>query len=322
MDKGIILIALPRERISAGILERLQRAGAGREIRISSNKNEVEQILDTIEIAVGDVPFSLVSRMTRLKWIQLWSAGADQLQRYPELKDAPFILTSTSGIHGQQISEHLFGMLFAWNRRFPAAFAAQSRHEWLKIPGGQLFASAGKTMLILGYGAAGQTVARGALAFNMKVIGLRRRPSLSAGAGVRIEAAGKLNELLPLADMVVNILPLTQDTFHLFGKTQFSLMKQTALYANMGRGAVTDEQALIEALRSKTIAGALLDVTEKEPLPPDAPLWELDNVILTGHYAGLHPGYDALAFDVTFDNLDRYVRGDTLTHRIDKTAGC
>ncbi|MDR2185840.1 MAG: D-2-hydroxyacid dehydrogenase [Treponema sp.] len=321
MDKRTILIALPRERISAGILEGLQKAGAGREIVITSNKKEVEQTLDTIEIAVGDVPFSLVPRMPRLKWIQLWSAGADQLQRYPELKDAPFILTSTSGIHGQQISEHLFGMLFAWNRRFPAVFAAQSRHEWLKIPNEELSASAGKTMLILGYGAIGQTVCRGALAFNMKVIGLRRRPSPSTETGVRIESAGKLNEFLPLADIVVNILPLTQETFHLFGKTQFSLMKKTALYANIGRGAVTDEQALIEALRSKTIAGALLDVTEKEPLPPDAPLWELDNVILTGHYAGLHPGYDDLAFGVTFDNLDRYVRGDTLKHIINKTAG-
>jgi phosphoglycerate dehydrogenase-like enzyme len=321
MNKGIILIALPKERISAEILEKLQKAGAGREIVITSNKKEVEQVLDTIEIAAGDVPFSLVSRMPRLKWIQLWSAGADQLQRYPELKDAPFILTGTSGIHGQQISEHLFGMLFAWNRRFPAAFAAQSRHEWLRMPNEALFASAGKTMLILGYGAIGQTIARGALAFDMKVIGLRRRPSLSTGTGIRLESADKLNELLPLADIVVNILPLTQDTFHLFGKTQFSLMKKTALYANMGRGAVTDEQALIEALGSKTIAGALLDVTEKEPLPPDAPLWELDNVILTGHYAGLHPGYDALAFDVTLDNLDRYVRDSALKNIINKTAG-
>jgi phosphoglycerate dehydrogenase-like enzyme len=321
MDTGILLIALPKERISAEIRERLQKAGAGRELVITSNKKEVEQVLDVVEIAAGDVPFSLVSRMPRLKWLQLWSAGADQLQRYPELKDAPFILTSTSGIHGQQISEHLFGMLFAWNRRFPAAFAARSRHEWLKVPNEALSVAAGKTMLILGYGAIGQTVARGALAFDMRVIGLRRRPALSAGAGVRLESADKLDELLPLADVVVNILPLTQDTFHLFGKTQFSLMKQTALYANMGRGAVTDEQALVEALRSKTIAGALLDVTEQEPLPPDAPLWELDNVILTGHYAGLHPGYDALAFDVTLDNLDRYVRGDTLRHIINKPAG-
>ncbi|MDR2019781.1 MAG: hypothetical protein LBQ14_03355, partial [Treponema sp.] len=120
MDKGVILIALPRERVSAGILEKLKKAGAGREIAVTSSKKEAEQLLDAVEIAAGDVPFSLVSRMPRLKWVQLWSAGADQLQRYPELKNAPFTLTCTSGIHGEQISEHLFGMLFAWNRRFPA----------------------------------------------------------------------------------------------------------------------------------------------------------------------------------------------------------
>jgi phosphoglycerate dehydrogenase-like enzyme len=98
-------------------------------------------------------------------------------------------------------------------------------------------------------------------------------------------------------------------------------MKPAALYINIGRGATTDEAALIEVLRSNRIAGALLDVVEREPLPPDSPLWEMDNVILTGHYAGCHPDYSRMAMDVALDNLGRYNRGEALKNLVDKKRG-
>jgi phosphoglycerate dehydrogenase-like enzyme len=98
-------------------------------------------------------------------------------------------------------------------------------------------------------------------------------------------------------------------------------MKNTALYVNVGRGPTTDESALIEVLRNKTIGGALLDVTETEPLPPESPLWDMENVILTGHYAGFQPGYDQPALEIALDNLGRYIRGEPLRHLVDKNAG-
>jgi phosphoglycerate dehydrogenase-like enzyme len=98
-------------------------------------------------------------------------------------------------------------------------------------------------------------------------------------------------------------------------------MKKSALYINVGRGSVTDEAALIEALETKTIAGALLDVTEVEPLPADSPLWDMDNVLLTGHYAGMHPEYGAMALEVALKNLGRYVRGEPLKNIVDKKKG-
>jgi phosphoglycerate dehydrogenase-like enzyme len=274
--------------------------------------------------------------MPRLAWVQLWSAGADQLQRYPAAKDAPFILTGTSGIHGPQMAEHFFGMYFAWNRRFPAAFAAREQKEWRKIPNGELLSAAGKTLIIAGCGAIGGTIARAAGVFGMKVIGLRwsetpeteQNPAPETAAGVPGEAAGpriagisRLKEFLPHADVVLNILPLTGETIHFFGEAEFALMKRGALYVNMGRGGTTVEAALIRALENKTIAGALLDVFEKEPLPPGSPLWDMDNVILTAHYGGLHPDYDALALEIALDNLERYVNGKPLRNVIDKTRG-
>jgi phosphoglycerate dehydrogenase-like enzyme len=155
----------------------------------------------------------------------------------------------------------------------------------------------------------------------MKVIGLRNRPEKSEAGEVRVESAARLRNLLPQADHVVNILPATADTAGLFGAAEFALMKKTALYINVGRGTTTDETALIEALKTGRIAGALLDVTAKEPLPPDSPLWDLPNVLLTGHYGGMHPDYSRLALDVALDNLRRYIRGDPLKNLVDKRAG-
>jgi phosphoglycerate dehydrogenase-like enzyme len=325
-NKGLILLALPPDRIPAGAEEKIRRAGDGRDLRITANKAEIEPILDAIEIGFGDVPFSLISRMPLLKWVQLWSAGADRLQQYPEIKVLPFQLSSASGMHGPQITEHIFALLLAWNRRLVKALALQSRHEWRQVRAGELPVLSGKTMLILGYGAIGKTVARAALAFGMRVIGVRRRiPAAgTAGAeepGVTLAPSPELPEYLPLADVVVNILPLTPDTRRFFGPAEFAAMKREALYVNVGRGATTDEEALIEALRSERIAGALLDVAEREPLSPDSPLWNMENVIITGHYAGLRADYDQLALDIALDNLGRYIRGEALRNLVDKERG-
>ncbi|MDR3166596.1 MAG: D-2-hydroxyacid dehydrogenase [Treponema sp.] len=320
--KGIILVYLPEDRIFSRLAEGLRKAGEGRDVLISSDRAEIEKVLDKIEIAVGFVPWDLLSRMPHLGWVQLWSAGADGLQDHPELKSLPFKLTNTSGIHKQQITEHVFGLLLAWNRCFPQVFAARQRHEWLRVGDDKVSVLSGKTMLILGYGAIGEQTARTALVFGMRVIGLRRRLRESATeGGVQLEPAGKLWELLPRADVVVNILPHTQDTTRLFGAAEFAAMKKTALYVNVGRGATTDEEALIGALKNKTIAGALLDVTQKEPLPGDSPLWDLENLILTSHYGGMHPDYSALALEITLDNLNRYVKGEVLKNLVDKDAG-
>jgi phosphoglycerate dehydrogenase-like enzyme len=220
------------------------------------------------------------------------------------------------------MAEHLFALILAWNRSLSAAFEVRKRREWVRFAGHQVSALAGKTMLIVGYGVIGPSVARTALSFGMKVIALRRTVSKGGALPqVLLESASRLGDFLPEADYVVNILPATADTFHFFGKAEFSLMKQSAIYANIGRGATTDEEALIEALKARRIAGALLDVTETEPLPPESPLWDLDSVLLTGHYAGMHPDYGNLALEAALDNLRRYVRGDPLRNIIDKERG-
>jgi phosphoglycerate dehydrogenase-like enzyme len=321
MEKNVILVSLFFNRNFSGLREQLEAAGGGREVVITDDRAKMEKLLPEVEICMGDVPFDLYSRMPNLKWVQLWSAGADRLRRFPELAELPFQMTSTSGIHGQQITEHLFGLLLSWNRGLLAAFQAQKEHRWHQASDGEISALAGKNMLILGYGAIGASVAKAAAGFGMEVTGLRKNPEKGGADWARVESAAKLRDFLPRADYVINLLPATADTAGFFGAAEFALMKKTALYINMGRGLTTDEAALIEALETKRIAGALLDVTAVEPLPPDSPLWDLPNVLLTGHYAGMHPDYGQMALDIALENLRRYIRGDPLKNLVDKKAG-
>ncbi|QQO09418.1 D-2-hydroxyacid dehydrogenase [Breznakiella homolactica] len=320
--KGIVLVALKPGSFPAGGAEKVSAAGEGREVVVASEQDEIAQYLDRIEIAAGDFPFSLISRAPNLRWVQLWSAGADWLQKYPEVKDLPFLLTTTSGMHGPQMAEHLFALLLAWCRALPKAFAAQRQHQWLKLGGGSLSLLDGKSMLILGYGSIGESAARAAAGFGMSVTGLRRNPPAGKADGtVRIVPSARLHDELPRADFVVNILPHTPETRGSFGKKEFELMKNSAVYCNIGRGATTDETALAEALERETIAGALLDVFGTEPLDPGSPLWDMENVIITGHYGGIRPDYGEKALEIFLDNLGRYTRGESLMNLVDKRQG-
>ena len=323
MEKNILLVSLAPSRIMPEYPELLQAAAGGREVLISSNPAEIEKVLDRVDIGFGDIPPALIPRMPNFKWWQLWSAGADVLLKFPALKECPFLMTTSSGIHGQQIAEHLFAMLLGWNRCMREAYAAQKQRKWLFIGDSKLSVLSGKTMLIVGYGAVGRTVALAAKAFGLKVIGLRRRSAAAVedAEGVLQAEAAKLHSFLPEADYVVNILPSTPDTKGFFGEAEFRLMKNSALYINVGRGATSCEAALIDALQSKIIAGALLDVTETEPLPENSKLWDIENVIITGHYAGCHPEYSRLAMAVALENLGRYNRGENLKNLVDKQRG-
>jgi phosphoglycerate dehydrogenase-like enzyme len=318
--KGIILWAV--NQAPEGGPEKIREIGEGRELVMTTDRGMTEAVADRVEIAFGDIPFDLIPRMPRLKWLQLWSAGADILQKIPELKDLPFVMTNTSGMHGRQIAEHVFGMILVWTRRLQEAYLAQRRHEWRQPKPEALTVLEGKTMLILGYGAVGSMIAWAAQSFGMKIIGIRRQSETGyKDKDVRVLPITRLSEVLPLADYVVNVLPLTQDTYHIFGAGEFAAMRKEAVYVNIGRGPTTDEFALVEALSARRIGGALLDVADTEPLPPDSPLWDLDNVLLTPHYAGWHPQYQEIALKIALENLARYVQGKPLKNLVNKAAG-
>jgi len=153
------------------------------------------------------------------------------------------------------------------------------------------------------------------------VTGVRRNPDKPAAGIEKMFGVGQLLEALALADIVVISLPHTPETHHLFDARAFEAMKPDAYLVNIGRGKVVDEAALITALHSGSLAGAGLDVFETEPLPGDSPLWDMSNVIITSHYAGISPVYDQRAMAIVLDNLRRYKSGQPLAHVVDKQLG-
>jgi phosphoglycerate dehydrogenase-like enzyme len=327
-ESPLIVLVLPESRVASGVLEKIREHAPGWEVIYSSGKEGLEKFFPRIRIIFGDAPFSLLDRLPRLEWVQLWSAGADRLQSHPQTKGLPFLLSSASGIHGPQMAEHLFGMILAYTRCLPRAFAAQKEKRWLKIGPGEVRSLGGKTLLIAGYGEIGKFIAGIARSFGMTVIGVRRRDTgeeearpLPQSGGLILSGVSRIRELLPQADYVVNILPHTPETGHFFNRELFSLFKPGSVYASIGRGATTDEAALIEALGRGRPEAALLDVTEKEPLPAGSPLWGMDQVLLTGHYAGFRPDYDAMALEIALENLDRFLQGKPLKNVVDKEAG-
>ena len=288
---------------------------------VTDDAAEVEAALPEVEIATGHVPPTLLARMPKLRWYQQWGAGADWLLRHPEIAARDFTLTNASGVHAIQISEHILALMLAFARHLPEAIRAQARGEWERQEREGLFELAGKTMVLIGVGAIGGRTARLAAALDMRVIGVRRNAGEPAPGVARMVGPDRLHEVLPVADFVVLTVPLTPETRHMIGERELRAMKPSAFIFNIGRGGTIDEDALIRALRAGWIAGAGLDVFEKEPLPADSPLWQMENVIITAHYSGATPHYSERALAIFLDNLRRYRAGEPLRNVVDRQLG-
>ncbi|MBO0701903.1 MAG: D-2-hydroxyacid dehydrogenase, partial [Candidatus Dormibacteraeota bacterium] len=231
------------------------------------------------------------------------------------------VVTTVSGVHTAAVPEHVLAMLLAFARRLPEQILNQHGARRFYWPEG-MFEVEGQTMGILGLGHIGRALAVKARGLGMRVVGWRRRDEpVAAGLLDRQYPPGRLLELLGAADHVVITLPLTAATHHLIGAAELAAMKESAYLFNVGRGAVVDQTALVEALRGGVIAGAGLDVTDPEPLPPDDPLWAQSNCLVLTHYGGLTPAYGPRAYRILAGNVRRFLKGEPLCNVVDKEAG-
>lgn len=316
-----LLFGFSPEKFSDACRTQIREIVPNMELVVTRDRAEIERVLADIEIAVCGFPHDLITQAPQLRWFQLWSAGADWLIKRPEVAECAVVITTTSGIHAIPISEHIFAYLLALARSFQYAIRRQTQHQWKDAGQPPVFELTGKTMLIVGVGAIGLRTAEIARAFGMRVLGVRRNPSAPAPVVEAMFGPEQLCEALPQADVVVLTTPLTPETHHSIGEREFRAMKPTAYLVNIGRGATVDQAALIRALQENWIAGAGLDVFEPEPLPEDSPLWDMENVIITGHYAGHNPYYDDRAMEVFLTNLRRYVADQPLLNVVDKRLG-
>jgi phosphoglycerate dehydrogenase-like enzyme len=176
-------------------------------------------------------------------------------------------------------------------------------------------------MVLIGLGDIGLRTAQIATAFGMRVIGVDRNPLLITSHVETIVGPEQRLEVLPMGDIVVVVLPHTRQSEHIISDAEFAAMKQGVHFVNIGRGKTVKESALIAALESGKLAGAGLDVFETEPLPADSPLWDMENVIITAHYAGATPAYQGRAMAIFLENLRRYQAGEVLHNVVDKQLG-
>ncbi len=316
-----ILIGLEPDQVSQKHKTCIAELAEQYQVVYTTDREIIENLLDDIEVAAARFPRELVFSAPALRWYQQWGAGADWLMQHPEAENENVIITNVSGLHAIPISEHILAMLLAFARRLPDAWRAKKEHRWFREEVEGVFELAGKTMVLIGVGAIGERTAELADAHGIRVIGIRRNPEEPASGVTIMDGPENLRRWLPEGDFVVLTVPLTHETRQMIGAEELAAMKKSTLIVNIGRGGTIDQEALIQALRDGTIAGAGLDVFEKEPLPQDSPLWDLDNVILTPHYAGRTPEYNRRGMDIFVENLERYVSDKPLFNIVDPSLG-
>jgi phosphoglycerate dehydrogenase-like enzyme len=250
--------------------------------------------------------------MPRLRWFQSTSAGVDELidAGYGERGVA---VTTSSGVHATPIGEFALHFMLMFAKQAARSLRSQQAKRWERFTPAELKDA---TVGIVGLGHIGSEVARLAKGFGCRVLAFDRLRS-DAGPAELVD----LPKLLAESDYVVLSVPLSIETRHLIGEAELRAMKPSAVLINICRGLVVDEAALIRALKEGWIAGAGLDVFEREPLPPESELWGLENVIITPHVSGANVHYFDRAVPIFCENLRRYLDGRPLLNAIDPARG-
>ncbi|WP_445488666.1 D-2-hydroxyacid dehydrogenase [Niallia sp. 03133] len=302
--------------VKPDLLDQIKSVIPDWEIHASTDPNDWEKHMSDAEIIIGwqsKWNNEKLMENRNVKWIQSWSAGVNSLP-LDELAAKDIRVTSANGVHSFPISETVFALMLSLTRNIHTYVKNQQQKIWddkeltLEIHE--------KTIGIIGVGAIGQETAKIAKAFGMKVIGVRHSGK-EADFVDEMYKQSDLNTILPLCDYIVVTLPLTEETYHLFQKEQFSRMKDTAFFINIGRGEIVKEEDLAAALTNGEILGAGLDVFETEPLQKESPLWEMENVIITPHTSGSTAHYGKrVVEDIFIPNLKSYLNDGSLPNNL------
>jgi phosphoglycerate dehydrogenase-like enzyme len=259
----------------------------------------------------------LLSRAPRLRWIQSSSSGIGQWVRRLGLVGSNVTVTNAAGIHATPLAEFVVFAMLYFAKRWPRMVEEQRAHHWERCATDSL---QGKTLGIIGLGNVGRRVARVAKPFGMRIIGIRRSGNGDAVAD-RVYTPDQLETVLRESDYLVLSVPLISETETLLGASQLATLKPSAVLINIARGAVIDEAALVEALRSGRLAGAALDVASHEPLEADSPLWDMPNVLITPHSMSTAFDENERLVDLFCENLRRYLDGQPLRNEFNKSRG-
>lgn len=276
-----------------------------------ADKQEILTKLPTADVALlsGDIFDGFLEAATCIRWIHCNHAGLNQSCK-PEIFQRQILLTGASGRSNEALAEHVFFFMFSLTYHTEQLYLAQKQHQWGFPGNGNLLALNNKTVFVLGMGGIGKAVAHLAKAFYMHVIGYsfsskEKMPDFDEQ--YCYQNHDSYEQILPRADYVVLALPLSDYTYHMFTAKQFNLMKKTAFFINISRGAIADENDLVAALQNGEIAGAGLDAFTVEPLPSDSPLWDAPNTVITPHCTPHLDCRNERAFRILCDNIENYL---------------
>ncbi len=276
-------------------------------------------LADTHIILTVDLPFDMHRLAPELRWVQSVGAGIGQLQTCG-LGKLDALLTSGAGITADAIAEFVLGRILGHWKRFSFYADMQREKRWVPATGRKL---AGSTLGIVGLGAIGRAVAWRARAWGVRVLATRRtaRPDDTDPTVDDLYPANQMQRMLAEADAVVLCAAESPGTYRLFDAEAFAAMREGSFFCNVSRGSLVDEDALREALEREHLAGAAIDVTDTEPLPPDSPLWTTPNLAISPHSAASMDGFFEAAWELFYDNMKRYLAGEPLINRRDNSNG-
>lgn len=292
------------------------------ELRFAASAPALAQALPGADVLLGwDFSEAGLSeawpRADALRWIHWTGAGVDAVL-FRELAESDVVLTNSRGIFDRAMAEFVLGLILSFAKSFPKMTRDQDQRHWSHRLSEMII---GRRVLVVGVGSIGREIARLLSSAGLHVEGVGRRARAGDDDFAAIHARENLNAVLPDADYVVIVVPLTDDTRGMIGASQLDAMKSTARLINVARGAILDEPALVEALKAGQLAGAALDVTAIEPLPQDSPLWAMSNVIISPHMSGDFHGHYETLVSAFIENFRRYRAGEPLSNVVDKLSG-
>ncbi len=266
-------------------------------------------------------PSNLLEHAPRLRWVQATSSGIGGFLRHTGLDATDITFTTAAGIHGRPLAEFVLWATLSIAKNYLQARSQQRTETWRRFHGGELL---GSTLLMVGMGGIGRAVAGMLRPFGVRVLGVKRDTDGVDPDSLGVDAIvpwRELDRVLPEADHVVLACPLTPETEGLFGAARLALCKPGSSLINVGRGGLVDSEALLEALDRGQLAGAVLDVTDPEPLPAGHPLWQHERVIVFPHSASTSVCENARLTDLFCDNLNRFMEGRALRNVYERGRG-
>ena len=307
MTNVLIVLTLP-EAVRMQYFDHVKKHFPGVKLDMVDHHTKVDPYIAAAEVLVTFGPHianHVFEKARNLKWVQALGTGVDGIADQPGLRQ-DVLLTNMHGFHGGPVSEAALLAMLSLARELPRSLRQQAMRKWDRFPAKLL---KGKTVGIFGVGTIAAELAPKCKALGMKVVGVSSAVRSVPGCDA-MHGRGGLERAVKEWDYFVLLTPFTPETKNIVDAKIFAAMKPSSFFVNLARGGVVDEDALLDALKEKRIAGAALDVFAKEPLPEDSPFWDMENVILTQHQGGFFDGYPGFALPVVEENMRKYLAGD------------